>query len=490
MYIIFGLIEKVMNMGRKRSRRNKKNPATPRNGKIFSNKKENVMTNEKIKPYVVKGTQVPVTGKVTPLNPTPPAHNVHGHSKVVPPGNPALVGGRPVTHGRGVRRFVGVGGQAMYGHGVHGGMGFPTTVVAPREECWDAEIEILKSCGTAPKSVEVTVERVAMAKIQALMGHYKSIEWLAYLVGEGTTVTDIVVPKQEVTSVRVDVDPEGVSIPTIGVIHSHHGMHNSFSHTDDTYINQNHPMSLCISHDGIQGHVRVETGCGKFVLVDAKVTVINDGVVNTFLEDAKKLITQKTYSYVGGHYSGNRNLGVNNQTQFANSPILGIIDLANEFTKELVDFPTSWELVDLIGYKELVSEVIRPDGNAQLFTSLYLNVLENHRFEEDDQNFCVPIELLDELDGSMGTLTGTEHKALIELFEKLQDSIEALMLEQEEMAADVTDLKQELSEAEQIWENVQDPIETWTDLDDMGKNLEVETEEGWDANGNNDILNN
>lgn len=487
MYIIYGLIEKVMNMGRRRSRRNKKNrPSVPKNGSVFSpNQEENVMTNEKMKPYVVKGTQVPgkVTGKVTPLNPTPPA-NPHGHSKVVTPGNPALVGGRPVTHGRGASRFV----------GGYGGMGFATTVVAPREECWDAEIEILKSCGTAPKAVEVTIERVAMAKIQTLMGHYKSIEWLAYLIGEGTTITDIVVPKQKVTSVRVDVDPDGVDVPTIGVIHSHHGMHNSFSGTDDTYINQNHGMSLCISHDGIQGHVRVETGCGKFVLVDAKVMVINDGVMDAFLEDAKKLISERTYSYVGansyvgGHYQGNRNLGATAHNWNKNSPILGIVDLATEFTKELVDFPTSWELVDLIGYKEIVSEIIRPDGNAELFTNLYLQLLESHKFEEDDSNFCVPIELLDEMDGSMGTLTGTEHKALIELFQKLQDSIEALMLEQDEMAEDETTLQQELSEAEQIWENTHNPAETWTDLDDMGANLEVETEEGWDANSNDPIL--
>jgi hypothetical protein len=174
---------------------------------------------------------------------------------------------------------------------------------APQPTFWetDIEVETVKSCGVFGDDITITVDPMARGKMNILMKKFQKMEWLAYLVGDKETfqVTDIVIPKQRVTSVNVYVD-EPVDVPIIGVIHSHHDMGNNFSHTDDDYINQNHDISLCITNTKITGQVRVKTECGRFFLADANVV---DGVVgfeaDDFLKEIDDNISEKTYTHVG-----------------------------------------------------------------------------------------------------------------------------------------------------------------------------------------------
>lgn len=172
---------------------------------------------------------------------------------------------------------------------------------------WETDIEVqtVNSCGVFSQKVEINVEAKARRKMEMLMKAYDKIEWLAYLVGDKdtNTVTDIVIPKQRVTSVNVYVD-EPVDVPIIGVMHSHHDMGNGFSHTDDEYINQNHDISLCITNTKITGQVRMKTECGRFFLADAVVVDYIEGFDGAeFIEEAKKLITRMGYQ-AGTVYSG------------------------------------------------------------------------------------------------------------------------------------------------------------------------------------------
>jgi len=148
---------------------------------------------------------------------------------------------------------------------------FHGTFLPPQEPTfWETDIQVIKSCGVINQKVRVYISPKAKQKINLLMNKFAKIEWLAYLVGNKATntVEDIVIPKQQVTAVRVNVNGQ-VSVPIMGVIHSHHDMGNKFSHTDDEFINQNHDISLCISHGGINGQVRVKTECNRYALVEA-----------------------------------------------------------------------------------------------------------------------------------------------------------------------------------------------------------------------------
>lgn len=186
----------------------------------------------------------------------------------------------------------------------------PITPVGP--DYWESDIECLSECGKAPKDMVVWIHPVAKEKIEILMEEYKSIEWLAYLLGEfgeKIEITDIFIPNQEITATSVDniVCEEYNDLNSIGVIHSHHGMGNSFSGTDDTYINQNHDISLCISNSGIKGHVRWETPCGGYKIVECIVKVKTESLVNKdeFVTNIKEKIKKKTFTttvvYQGGY---------------------------------------------------------------------------------------------------------------------------------------------------------------------------------------------
>ena len=185
-----------------------------------------------------------------------------------------------------------------------------TPINTAEPDFWESDVECITECGKAPIDMCVWVHPLAKEKIEALMEEYKNIEWLAYLIGEfgeKIEVTDIFIPNQEISTGSVDniVCDEYNDINAIGVIHSHHTMGNGFSGTDDKYINQNHNISLCISVSGIKGHVRWETPCGAFKVVDCIVKVKTESLLNKeeFLTGVKEKIKKKTFTtvYHGGY---------------------------------------------------------------------------------------------------------------------------------------------------------------------------------------------
>ncbi len=144
-------------------------------------------------------------------------------------------------------------------------------------DVWETKIDTIKECSKAPKEFKVYINLLANVKIKELMKIFPSTEWLGYLVGEKGNdyfiVKDLLIPKQTVTSASVDnIDytvPEGVTI--IGVIHSHHHMSIGFSGTDDEWINQNHNLSVLVSHNGMKANVRFKTPCGGYYVLEGKI---------------------------------------------------------------------------------------------------------------------------------------------------------------------------------------------------------------------------
>lgn len=198
-------------------------------------------------------------------------------------------------------------------------------VYSARESCWEVELDTVEKCSKAPSEIEVLIEPLVKVKIERLMEKFKSTEWLAYLLGEGINVTDIYIPKQKVSAGSVtDIETSACNrLPVIGVIHSHHSMGHSFSGTDNEWINQNNDISLCISHDGISGHVRWETPCGSMKTVDAKVKLnmkvdydenlfdkdVNDKIekevfINTFGQFNNKNEIVTKFGNINGNYYG------------------------------------------------------------------------------------------------------------------------------------------------------------------------------------------
>lgn len=181
------------------------------------------------------------------------------------------------------------------------------------DEYWESELDCVEECSKAPEYVEVFVHMKAKMKFDALMGKYKDIEWLAYLLGDksviGLTETeaksgksndksyvirDIFIPEQVVTpgNVLKVTCPEFNKLPIIGVLHSHHGMGTEFSKTDHDFVNENHDVSLVITHGKIAGQVRWKTPCGALKVVKAKVLPLYDVEFDrkSFLGKIKKKI--------------------------------------------------------------------------------------------------------------------------------------------------------------------------------------------------------
>ena len=161
---------------------------------------------------------------------------------------------------------------------------------------WETDVKTVDGT-TTDEFHDVIIHPVARMKIAHLMQKFSHMEWLAYLVGskETSEIYDIVLPLQEVTIVHVDV-LEGVDVPIIGVIHSHHDMGNTFSHTDDEFINGNHDISLCVSHTGITGQVRWKMEDGDYMAVTANVLEpVNGFDPVMFDKEIDDNISQKTY---------------------------------------------------------------------------------------------------------------------------------------------------------------------------------------------------
>ena len=179
--------------------------------------------------------------------------------------------------------------------------------VPSRKDAWEVKIDTLTECGKAPESIPVWFLPLAKVKVDFLMDKMEGTEWLAYLLGDkiNFVVTDIWVPEQEVTSTCVDnVDcPEYNRLSVIGVIHSHHTMGNGFSGTDNDWINQNHVVSLCVSNNGIKGHVRWKTPCGglKFVEAKAQLKLETDFNEEKFGKLVESNVKKKTWQHSGNY---------------------------------------------------------------------------------------------------------------------------------------------------------------------------------------------
>jgi len=171
-------------------------------------------------------------------------------------------------------------------------------------DAWEVEIDTVKACSKAPTSKTIWIHPIVKLKIDTLMEEYPSTEWLAYLIGDDKgNITDLLIPKQDVCSVSVSniVCTDYNKYNIIGVIHSHHSMGNSFSKTDDDWINQNHEISLCISSsNGISGHMRWKTPCGSYILVDVNIKLLldTDFEKEEFIKGVKENVNDKVYSYV------------------------------------------------------------------------------------------------------------------------------------------------------------------------------------------------
>lgn len=179
------------------------------------------------------------------------------------------------------------------------------------DDSWEVKIDCVKECSKVPDKAMIWVYPLSKRKIDALMSEYKNIEWLAYLLGdkEEREVKDIFVPDQSISTAAVDdIDCEEFNdLPVIGVIHSHHTMGTTFSHTDHNYINGNHDISLVISNTGIDGQCRLKTECGAYKIVDVevKLKVDIDFDDKAFIESVKDKITEKTYTYASYGSYGN-----------------------------------------------------------------------------------------------------------------------------------------------------------------------------------------
>ncbi len=179
-------------------------------------------------------------------------------------------------------------------------------IVPVKDDDWEVELDIVKECSKVSDNGTsiVWIEPLAKVKIDALMEEYRAQEWLAYLLGdkEDMIVKDIFIPEQTATSARVDdVDCEDFNnISVIGVIHSHHGMGTGFSHTDHTYVNQNHDISLVVAHSGIAGQIRSKVPCGAMMITDAKVKMrfcVDGFEKDKFIDKVKTSIKKPSYHY-------------------------------------------------------------------------------------------------------------------------------------------------------------------------------------------------
>jgi hypothetical protein len=171
---------------------------------------------------------------------------------------------------------------------------------------WEVELDIVKECGKCSDNGEsiVWVEPLAKIKIDALMSEYKSMEWLAYLLGdkEERVVKDIHIPEQSASSALVDdVNcAEFNNMPVIGVMHSHHGMGTGFSGTDHKYVNSNHDISLVVAHSGIAGQVRSKVPCGALMINDAKIKLrfsVEGFDADKFIAKVKPNIKTRVFHY-------------------------------------------------------------------------------------------------------------------------------------------------------------------------------------------------
>jgi len=181
---------------------------------------------------------------------------------------------------------------------------------------WDSSIEISKDekCPhiTGKHEPKILIPLEIWQKITTLTQELDT-EWLGYLKGSHLTsgewkVTDIVVPKQEVSSVTVK---PAETVHSEGVVHSHNDMRCYFSGTDDDFLNENHDFSIVVNKDGdSKAVVRVKLPCGALTIVEAEVLIEYPEVKDAkeFIKQAKKNIVEEKPVWQG--YVNRQDLGV------------------------------------------------------------------------------------------------------------------------------------------------------------------------------------
>lgn len=191
---------------------------------------------------------------------------------------------------------------------------FAKTYNSTGDEAWEVKIDCVNSCGKAPSNIIVWMSPLAKEQMESLMSEYKNIEWLAYLLGEWKdentpVVNELFIPEQTVTATSVTniTCPEHNDLSIIGVIHSHHGMGHSFSQTDNDWINQNHNISIVVSHSGMDAIVRWKTPCGSLIQVKAKTKLWYEVDFNSkdFLKKAKEKIKRLSRPITTTNYPNN-----------------------------------------------------------------------------------------------------------------------------------------------------------------------------------------
>jgi hypothetical protein len=261
----------------------------------------------------------------------------------------------------------------------------------PAPDYWQApEPKEIKYHALAPQQHDVIFTQLVKAKIDTLMSAYPNIEWLVYLSGKRedntTYINDLIVPVQSVTSVRVDkIELENMgSLPIVGVMHSHHGMGNGFSGTDDMFINANHLLSLCISHGGINGQFRWGTPEGDQVMIKASVKIeYSFGFdAEEFKKHCSENISEITYANHG------RNFGYLTNTRNAYCNIMN--PSLDDLMEELSDGDT-----DGIGFMH--------HGSTDI-----ANIPNNFIIPPDNCPSCNSVDIVDSGDGWFCSVCGDE----------------------------------------------------------------------------------
>jgi proteasome lid subunit RPN8/RPN11 len=255
------------------------------------------------------------------------------------------------------------------------------------DDSWEVEIDCVEACSKAPDKINIWFYPLAKRKVDTLMKEYSNIEWLAYLLGKKGTrdVEDIFIPDQSISVARVDdVECEEYNnLSVIGVVHSHHTMGHNFSSTDHDWINQNHNISIVISHSGLSGQFRYKTPCGAFKIIEVNVRLKIDLEFDDekFIESVKTKLVKKTYTTpLYGDYGGG--VYVNGQwQQKAQWPLNKNDDKKNETDDEYLNsFLTDEEKT------ELEAEVEELDFTKELSLAEEMELLDSVDGLEDKED--------------------------------------------------------------------------------------------------------
>jgi hypothetical protein len=286
---------------------------------------------------------------------------------------------------------------------------------------WETDIDIDTRTIHSREPVTVITSEMVQEKIAILMQKFVHMEWLAYLVGEKCPdgsyyITDLAIPKQEVTVVNVYVK-DSVDVPIVGVIHSHHDMGNNFSHTDDEYINSNHDLSLCVCNNGINGQVRIRKDDGDYEIAPVSVQEYCSFDKEEFLESVDELINERRYNY----------------TNVVRSSSAAIDSISDKFYDSM-SVGDSFDTRDVVGLIEDYQFLVKADEVSQdldldelFFMYVLINNLHGDSFDTImgyvyDGTLTISIEamnLMEELDMYRGEFTHNETVLINRLYNDL-----------------------------------------------------------------------